>query len=460
MKNQDIADIVSRLQPNDQASITRYIESLEGERKDVMLLGKDEFFALKDNDGDVRALKRRVRLTAAAGHLVQIVSNGPYVLTAKGYEYIANEGGIQVVMPTTVVVDGTQQPNPYMTRDRETGRILSCCARAIAYRYSPTGMPQVMDWTTIFDIPSYRLQDLIAKAKKTPQAFKLLPNNMTPDNGSGEAWARYPFDIATSLWVNTAQKEAIDWYSNLIGREKKIIDTGQTFARRNAVKHLVGLSEVPYQRHKEPREGREKGTNRTFEYMAETYTPIPVWDLELTIWLPKKDGVIRWNGSQYAQLRAQLEEITTGGSENPQKVEVVGVRSEEISEEEAIEQEVVDAEFEVVAPVPSNNGQKESLQKEPESTLNTENKSTPEAPEPEIPNQQQPSVQTANQQNGSDDAFRRRLWDNFKAIKKNFPEEYAQAVQLCGGEEKTASKQWIMEILARVNEIVDTKAAA
>ena len=48
---------------------------------------------------------------------------------------------------------------------------------------------------------------LLAKAKQFPQAFKLLPAEITPPATEGATWAAYPFDESTKLWVNTGHAE-------------------------------------------------------------------------------------------------------------------------------------------------------------------------------------------------------------------------------------------------------------
>jgi len=69
---------------------------------------------------------------------------------------------------------------------------------------------------------------------------------MPPPNGDENAtWARYPFDESSNLWINTAHEEALQWYAQIINREKKAIDYAQTFARRNAMKHLLGSRRRP-----------------------------------------------------------------------------------------------------------------------------------------------------------------------------------------------------------------------
>jgi hypothetical protein len=212
-------------------------------------------------------------------------------------------------------VDGTPQQNPYVLRDQKNGRVLSIYARSIAFRYSPLGIPQVSDRTTVFDVPSYRLIDLLAKAKKFPQAFKLLPEGTSPDEDG--TWAKYSFDENTSLWVNTSHEEALQFYAQIINREKKAIDFAQTFAQRNASKHLHGIAKAPGNR----------------------------WNLPVICWKPANEGPLRWDMARYATTQKALTELADGKThgELPQIETING--TDYISEEEAaIEGEQFDGE--------------------------------------------------------------------------------------------------------------------
>lgn len=255
--------------------------------KSIIALGTDEAFALRDNDGEIRAFKQKVRLSAAEGTLVQPVPNGPYVVSAQGYEVLAESAGACTIFPTDVLVDGQVRANPYVMRDTQNGRILNIYARAISFRFSSKGLPQVCDWTTIFDTPSYRMIDLLGKAKKVPSAFKLLPSELpapTSGNESAESWARYPFDEATNLWINTSHEEALSWYAGIINREKKSLDFAQTFARRNSLKHLLGVQKAPG----------------------------PVWDVPVLCWRPTAGSIVKWDATQYIQLQQKMKSIIKG----------------------------------------------------------------------------------------------------------------------------------------------------
>ena len=147
-------------------------------QNNILVLGEDQAFALRDKDGDIRCFAQKLTLSEKDGTLVQPVPGGPFVVSAQGYEWWANASGACVIFPSEVLVDGQWKMNPYVDRDKTNRRILAIYARAIAFRFSDKGIPQVSDWTTIFDTPSYRMVDLLGKAKKFPQAFRLLPVDM------------------------------------------------------------------------------------------------------------------------------------------------------------------------------------------------------------------------------------------------------------------------------------------
>jgi hypothetical protein len=296
-------------------------------RKDIVALGTDEAFVLRDSQGEIRAFRQSLTLSLAAGTLVQPVPGGPSVISAQGYEHWQEAVGASVIFPKEVLVDQQWQPNPAVIRDPQNRRILAVYARAVAFQFSSKGIPQVSDWSTCFDTPSYRLIDLLGKAKKFPQAFKLLPAHMGQPEDAG-TWASYPFDESTNLWVNTAHEEALTWFAQILNREKKAIDFAQTFAKRNALKHLSGLQKAPG----------------------------PNWTIPVLCWRPTSGNIVKWDATTYANLREKVGGlITSGGDEFTTPPETV-TGSERVSDEAGIEElerqvdpedqaEVVDAEF-------------------------------------------------------------------------------------------------------------------
>lgn len=245
--------------------------------QNVVALGTDEAFALRDNEGEIRAFRQNIRLSLDNKTLTQPVPGGDIVISAQGYEVWAEGAGANVIFPDQVLVGASWQPNPYAIMDEHNGRIRLVYARAVAFRFSSKGIPQVCDWTTIFDTAAYRMIDLIGKAKKFPQAFRLLPKGMNPPEDEG-TWGAYTFDEAMVLWVNSAHGEALQWYGQIINREKKSLDFAQTFARRNSLKHLSGLQKAPGQ----------------------------TWNLSVLCWRPTSGNIIKWDATQYIQLQKRV----------------------------------------------------------------------------------------------------------------------------------------------------------
>jgi hypothetical protein len=249
-------------------------------KKDIIALGIDEAFALRDENGNIRAFRQWVKLSLEDKTLTQPVPGGDIVVSAQGYEVWAEGAGANVIFPDTVLVGSSHQPNPHAIMDEHNGRIKLVYARAVAFRFSSKGIPQVCDWTTIFDTAAYRMIDLIGKAKKFPQAFRLLPTGMEPPAEEG-TWGKYIFDEAMTLWVNSAHGEALQWYGQIINREKKSIDFAQTFARRNALKHLSGIQRAPG----------------------------PYWEVPVLCWRPTSGNIVKWDATQYAQLQQRVGKL-------------------------------------------------------------------------------------------------------------------------------------------------------
>lgn len=274
-------DAVIATMPAEGKALNTYLAALH--KQHIAALGEDEAFVLADKQGNIKAYKQRLTLSLDNGGLVQPVYGGPHVVSAQGYEIWAEASGTCVIFPKTVIVDGVEQANPHREIDPANGRTKSIYARAVAFRFSSKGLPMVADWTTAYDVPSYRLIDLIAKANKTPQAFKLLPSDVSKPEEKG-TWARYPFDESTNLWVDTSHKEALDWYKTIINREKKAMDFAQTFARRNACKHLSGLQKAPG----------------------------AVWEIPVICWRPTGGSLVKWDSTTYANVQRRIESLGEG----------------------------------------------------------------------------------------------------------------------------------------------------
>lgn len=392
--------------PAEGEKLGAYIGALH--RKSVVALGEDEAFALADKSGTIKAFKQRLILSAGNGGLVQPVYNGPFVVSAQGYEMWAEAAGACVIFPKTVMVDGVEQANPHVIRDPNNRRILNIYARAVAFRFSSKGIPMVADWTTAYDVPSYRLIDLIAKANKFQQAFKLLPSEIGAPEGDG-TWACYPFDESTNLWVDTSHKEALDWYKTILNREKKAMDFAQTFARRNACKHLSGLQKSP------------SGES---------------WEIPIICWRPTGGSLVKWDSTTYANVQRRIEGLGEGQdfASLPEGEKPMAIQYNKGAERMDDEQDMIGAEDEEREPeqAPAEAAAPIDMAQGENGTYGHAHEDVPEPePEPEkdavpAPDTQAVGVESAKAVFELTDEDKKAL-ANYEEVRANFPDEDRKA---------------------------------
>ena len=201
------------------------------------------------HEGEVRALKTTIILDIRDKTLVQPYGmghkvNGVWVptalVTAEGYKLMARNAGVQTFNAPTVVVDGLEQPNPYLIRD-DKGQVRQIYCRSISVGYTIMGQKAVSDRTAILDLNLYRIVDLLAKAKRkeTAASFKIMPEDV---DRPGPMWAKYPLDEATVMWVDTTSDAFAEWMAQMTNRQRKALEICQTFAQRNALKNHPNIT--------------------------------------------------------------------------------------------------------------------------------------------------------------------------------------------------------------------------
>ncbi|MDE7064396.1 MAG: hypothetical protein K2O70_02855 [Desulfovibrionaceae bacterium] len=405
--------------PEDAKVVGKYLGALH--KKNVIALGEGEAFALTDAEGRaIKATKRTVRLSAENGGLTQPVYKGPFVISAPGYAMLAHAAGAVVMNAPTVTVDGVAQQNPYVRRGPD-GSIIEVHCRAMAFRYNEHGQPMVSDRTTIFDTATYTLSDMVGKAKKQKDAFKLLPARM-PAPQPAEEWACYRVDEAITLWMKITHEEAIKFLGQVLNRKKKALEFAQTFAQRNALKHLFGLSVVP---------GQEE--NR----------PISVWDVPVVCWAPSDGGFIRFDTSRYAASTQIIEALTEGkpvALPEAQQPIVISRGSDEVR----------GADMDEEADPLENPDRYET----PQTATAMPMPEDQPAPAPET---QPHSVPVVDETPPPEPWTERELkaWNNLQAAREEFPPEYADALTECGLIESEVNPGNAGEVLHALNRILD-----
>jgi hypothetical protein len=327
-------------------------------RKDIVALGTGEAFALTDPTGKIRAYRSKVTFSTKDGTIADI--KVAKILTAQGYDIWAQTVGASHYFPDTVTVEGKPQPNPYPYRDPDNKRLLGVYCRVRAGCLGPTGVPQMVDWIYYYDVPVWRMVDLLGKAKAFPQAFKLRSRDSGKPNEEGE-WIGYPYDEAAMVWVNGAHQEALKMYAEMVNRERHIISVAQTNAVRNALKHLSGIQKPPILRY-------EKNGNFTNPVYADTFS-VPV-----TIWKYDVGMRVRWDETAETHqkligLRNETASVASSGIVSSADDEM----AEHFSPEDEIDAEVVDADFTHEPPL-ADAEQEPDIKQEPPPTEETKAK--------------------------------------------------------------------------------------
>ena len=382
-------------------------------KRDVVALGTDESYALRDSEGEIRCYKEMLTLSGANHGLVQIQGN--WTISATGYEHWAEAVGASVIFPASVVVDGKRIGNPHPVK--EEGKVVSVYARAIAFRFSGKGVPMASDWTTILDLHIYKMIDFLAKTKEFPQAFQFLPKTAKPEGAETNRWADYPFDESTTLWFNTAHPEALKWLGTILNRQKKAVDYAQTFAKRNALKHLSGLQKPPKN--------------------AST------WPMVIYSWRPIHGQMINWNATKYLQLQDSVEKHIHG---EQVQAETGTERVEEDTTQIGME-ETIDPEDQLETDEPA-----EITDEDKEDAIDVQVQEDVQVPVEETESEPRIDELDAVEEYSPED---KKIVETFEKAKNFFPDEYKEAckVLLLDGTAKFTIEQ--MELINKaINRMV------
>ena len=91
----------------------------------------------------------------------------------------------------------------------------------------------------IYVMPENEMKErLLAAAADHPQAFKIMPAGLNPDERG--TWAKYDFDGTVCLWVNTSHPEGIEMYNEIFKEKKEVYMTKElTVQEQGTVKQLL-----------------------------------------------------------------------------------------------------------------------------------------------------------------------------------------------------------------------------
>lgn len=300
-------------------------------KKDISVLGEGEAFALPGLDGQIKAYRTKVQLSVAKGHIYDCQKFK--MIACEGYLEVEKWCGGGHYFPPAMTLDGQERDNPYRVYDGN-GRLLRIYYLVNAGYLAPNGAPRFVSLMYCFDVDTIRQIDLFAKAKATPQAFRIMARGKGEPKDDG-AWIDYDIDGHAVLWINAAHPEAISLYAVWANTLKTLESNGRTKAIRTALKALYGFSRPPI-----------VGYNGIYPVHADTMT-VPI-----TMWKWPQGMQIDWGNSveRYQRL------IGIDGDKEPTRPQLVSASQDEESSftEAEDESDVVDVGRAEAEPAPES----------------------------------------------------------------------------------------------------------
>jgi len=224
-----------------------------GEAKKVALTVDFGDIYVRIREGKIlRPIKARIDLWEGLGHIYKIKKT--HSISSSGYRLLNKVASISLATPQKVIVDGREQPNPYIERNPETKMIETVHIRKIGIGYSMVGNIVAIDKTLCYNIKTYFLQAIQAKMKKKiwksgqvtneleyPDCAKLGTEDKEPKE-EGE-WSFFAIEPPLGIWVNHTDPAILDCIEEHIQRQRFGDRIAQTIVERNILRDHPAIAQ-------------------------------------------------------------------------------------------------------------------------------------------------------------------------------------------------------------------------
>lgn len=247
-------------------------------RTDVAVIGNQEAFVRRTEDGSLKQVIRPVKLTVAKSDLFQIPKNTPVdvrtgevvvqlkghrgdvrwekrpidpkraALTVQGMQAINSVAGVAVATPPTVLVDGVVRSNPYVERSEgrngrpgDIVRIVQSCV--IIGPVPATGNPVAVNYTLEYS-PERELLAMAANLlgrQKDNEDYIRLTTDVAFDAAKLAGWSFIPMYGGLGYAVNFKAKAVQGMYSDFVNMLTNAPKKAQTVCMRNAMRRHPAL---------------------------------------------------------------------------------------------------------------------------------------------------------------------------------------------------------------------------
>lgn len=225
----------------------RQLEGLTQAQLVDLVLSLQSMTAVRQTaEGPMVRVQKLVRLAYGKAEDIYEVPKVGLMIQAKGYNRIAAEAGVQMLAPSTVMVDGEAKANPHIERDPITRSNKRCWVRRVAVWRGPQGTPMARDLTLIYDPGALFLVALRGKAEYNPADVKSVVRRL--GDACPDGWAFFPemevpgADQYVGLLVNVTNKDVGAAIKDRTDKSKFIERYAVTFCERNLLKKLIPVN--------------------------------------------------------------------------------------------------------------------------------------------------------------------------------------------------------------------------
>ncbi len=204
-------------------------------------------------NGEIRAIRTRVQLDAAVGHLYDLRGQGGMNISAAGYDHINKALGVSRFMPeTTVGDDGQIHANPWIQRDQH-GNVSHVTVRICGFGRNAVGNWQLVASTLHYDLAPMLAQDALKKwrrqgQKNGPKVEQDWGKMYSVENVSAdlrEAPGKKCIAIPGGyVLVVELRGEVLDLIDNHVHRVRFAVRNAETIAWRRVLKVFVGQQKL------------------------------------------------------------------------------------------------------------------------------------------------------------------------------------------------------------------------
>ena len=195
------------------------------------------------NGETVQILEKTFALKESENQLYRIKDK--FSITAEGYFRLNQFANINLLKPTTVMVNGVEQGNPYYILNKESNAVDMVIIRKIAFGRAPTGGYAAIDQTLYYSPKAYFMRELMKLVEYPKVAVMRMASSLTEEEKTNCFFAEVTGGLGV-LVLNVAHQDFLKIINSFAESQVMAGRRAETICERNCLKKhpSIGISSV------------------------------------------------------------------------------------------------------------------------------------------------------------------------------------------------------------------------